>query len=48
MGRVLAGIGTPAAAPKPRGKSPGWPIGRIRSKRTHHPVIKKTVAKAKK
>lgn len=48
MGGVLAGIGTPAAAPKPRGKSPGWPIGRIRSKRTRHPVTKKTVAKAKK
>jgi hypothetical protein len=48
MGGVLAGIGTPAAPPKPRGKSSGWPSGRIRSKRTRYPVIKKTVAKAKK
>lgn len=48
MGGILAGIGTPAAAPKPRGKSPGWPTGRIRAKRTRYPVIKKTVAKTKK
>ncbi len=41
MGGVLAGIGTPAESPKPRGKSPGWPVGRVRAKRTRYAVIKK-------
>ena len=41
MSGVLAGIGTPAQAPKPRGKSPGWPVGRVRTKRTRYAVIKK-------
>jgi hypothetical protein len=41
MGGVLAGIGTPAKAPKPRGNSPGWPLGRVRTKRTRYAVIKK-------
>ncbi len=48
MGGVLAGIGTPARAPKPRGKSPGWPTGRLRTKRTRYAVIKKEKARAKK
>lgn len=48
MGGVLAGIGTPAQAPKPRGKSPGWPTGRVRTKRTRYPVIKKQQARTKK
>ena len=30
LGGVLAAIGTPTQAPKPRGKSPGWPKGRER------------------
>ena len=47
MGGVLAGIGTPARAPKPRGKSPGWPRGRIRTKRTRYAVIKKEKARRK-
>lgn len=41
---VLAGIGTPANAPKPRGNSPGWQPGRIRTKRTRHAVVKKCSA----
>lgn len=41
MGGILAGIGTPASAPKPRGKSPGWPVGRIRAKRTRYEVVRK-------
>lgn len=48
---VLAGIGTPAQPPKPRGKSPGCPNGRTRTKRVRHEVIKKqrrSVAKRKK
>ena len=48
MGGILAGIGTPARAPKPRGKSPGWPRGRVRTKRPRYPVIKKQPAQAKK
>jgi len=38
---LLAGIGTPACAPKPRGKSPGWEKGRPRTKRTRYPLVKK-------
>ena len=41
MGGVLAVIRTPAQAPKPRGKSPGWPKGRSRRRRERHPVVKK-------
>lgn len=41
MSGVFAGIGTPAQAPKARGKSPGWPVGRVRTKRTRYTVIKK-------
>ncbi|MGH8743531.1 MAG: NF041680 family putative transposase [Burkholderiales bacterium] len=48
MGGVLAGMSTPALAPKPRGKSPGWPTGRVRTKRIRHSVIKKQSVKAKK
>lgn len=39
---LLAAIGTPASDPKPRGKSPGWPKGQSRPKRTRYPVVKKT------
>ena len=46
LGAVLAGLGTPADAPKPRGKSPGWPAGRVRTKRKRCAVIKKTTPKA--
>jgi hypothetical protein len=41
MSGILARIGTPAQAPKPRGKAPGWSIGRVRSQRTRHAVLKK-------
>jgi hypothetical protein len=34
-------IGTPAAPPKSRGKSPGWPKGKPRSRRQRHLVVKK-------
>lgn len=43
MGGVFAAIGTPAETPKPRGKSPGWPTGRIR-----YPTVKKTTPRPKK
>ncbi len=48
MAGVLVAIGTPAAAPKLRGKSPGWPIGQPRSPRTRYPVVKKGVSRNKK
>jgi hypothetical protein len=34
-------IGTPAAPPKTRGKSPGWPKGKPRRRRQRHSVVKK-------
>jgi hypothetical protein len=34
-------IGTPAAPPKSRGKSPGWPKGKPRPRRQRHSVVKK-------
>ena len=34
-------IGTPASAPKPRGKSPGWQKGQIRAKKIRYPIVKK-------
>jgi hypothetical protein len=47
-GRVQAGwaglfveLGTPAAAPRRRGKAPGWPPGRVRRRKTRHRVVKK-------
>jgi hypothetical protein len=41
LGGVLAVIGTPAQPPKPRGKSPGWPIGEPRQRRDRYPIVKK-------
>lgn len=46
-GSLLARIGTPAKAPKPRGKSPGWKVGRARERRPVHPVVKKTTQRQK-
>lgn len=45
---LLARIGSPAPHPKPRGKSPGWPIGKQRKKRPPCPTVKKGFAKKKK
>jgi len=42
MGSLFRQIGTPAQAPQPRGKSPGWPKGRPRTRRTRQRVVKKT------
>ena len=41
FGRVIATIGTPASAPKPRGKSPGWQKGKVRTKKIRYPLVKK-------
>jgi hypothetical protein len=53
--RVLQGLGglfshipTPAREPKARGKSPGWPTGRARTRKERRRVVKKTAKKAKK
>ena len=45
---LLPEIGTPAVAPKLRGKSPGWTEGNKRTKRTRYPVVKKGKARHKK
>lgn len=48
FGVILAAIGTPAQAPKPRGKAPGWPHGQARSPKARYPSIKKRASKRKK
>lgn len=48
MAEVFAAIGTPAQAPKPRGKSPGWPEGQTRTRRIRYPTVKKSTIKPKK
>ena len=48
MGGVLPAIGTPAVAPKPRGKSPGWTTGKPRNRRIRYPTVKKATTKRKK
>ena len=45
---LLVEIGTPARTPKPRGKSPGWSRGQVRTKRTRYPVVKKRKSPDKK
>jgi hypothetical protein len=46
LGATFREIGTPAAPPQPRGKSPGWPKGRPRARPKRHPVVRKTEKKA--
>jgi hypothetical protein len=41
MPAILAQLGTPAPAPKPRGKAPGWPKGKARAKAPRFPVVRK-------
>jgi len=41
MPTILAQLGTPATAPKPRGKSPGWRKGTPRTRPARFEVIKK-------
>lgn len=45
---ILAAIGSPANAPKPRGKSPGRALGGRPSPRTRYPTVKKRAPRAKK
>jgi hypothetical protein len=48
MAPILAILGTPAHAPKARGKSPGWPKGRVRTPAPRFPVVKKSTPVPKK
>ena len=41
LAALFAQISTPAQLPKTRGKSPGWPNGRSRTRPQRHPVVKK-------
>jgi hypothetical protein len=45
FGRIIQEIGTPAKAPKPRGKSPGRTKGDQQKPRKRRKVIKKSVSK---
>jgi hypothetical protein len=48
MNDIFAEIGTPACLPKPRGKSPGWPKDRHRTRRERFDVVKKQHSSAPK
>ncbi|MFN6526718.1 MAG: transposase, partial [Nostoc sp. ChiSLP03a] len=41
MPGILLHVSTPARAPKPRGKSPGWKTGERRQRRIRYPIVKK-------
>jgi hypothetical protein len=41
MPSILWQVGTPAKPPKPRGKSPGWPTGRVRTPAPRFAVVLK-------
>jgi len=47
FGGLFRQIGTPAVPPQTRGKSPGWPKGRPRTRPERHRVVKKTKKKPK-
>lgn len=47
FGSLFRQIGTPAVSPQTRGKSPGWPTGRQRTRPKRHRVVKKTKKKPK-
>jgi len=42
LAAVFAAMGTPTRPPKPRGKSPGWPKGKPRTKAPRFPIVRKT------
>ncbi len=41
MPTILVQVGTPARRPKPRGKAPGWPKGRVRTPAPRFLVVRK-------
>jgi hypothetical protein len=42
FGGIIAQIGTPTGVAKPRGKSPGWPKGKVRQHAPRYPIVKKS------
>ena len=48
VSRLLCALGSPAAAPKPSGRSPGRPKGRRSGPAVRHPAIKKPTKKPRK
>jgi hypothetical protein len=46
--RLLCALGSPAAAPKPAGRSPGRPKGRCSGPAVRYPAIKKPATKPRK
>ena len=48
MASLLPQLGSPAVAPKPRGKSPGWQKGRPRKRKPPCPVVRKSYIRKKK
>ncbi len=48
LGRIMRQVGTPAAAPRPRGKAPGRPRGAAIAPAPRHPVIRKSPARPSK
>jgi hypothetical protein len=46
LGGLFRQIGTPARPPQARGKSPGWPKGRPRTRKTRHRIVKKDKKKS--
>ncbi len=46
LGGLFRQIGTPARPPQPRGKSPGWPKGRPRTRKKRHRIVKKDKKKS--
>jgi hypothetical protein len=41
LGELFCKIGTPVRRPRTRGKSPGWPRGKVRRPSRRYPVVKK-------
>lgn len=48
FGMIVAAIGTPAQAPKVRGKSPGWTPNQPRTPKARYPSVKKRASKPQK
>ena len=42
FGGIIAQIGTPTRVAKPRGKSNGWPKGKVRQRAIRYPIVKKS------
>jgi hypothetical protein len=47
MGRIIAHLGSPVRSPRPRGKSPGRPLGAVIRRAQRHPVLRKHPPKPK-